>query len=170
MGCLTHYTPHGMGRKGSETTQCHCRLRHSLRRRALGVLARIEANMCEAASREAAISQAHKAIGDGLRANASPDDAQVSGGVHNVLHVLHGARGLPPSEAVEALRPFLNTMRGRASGIDVIADASADAVGALVQRLEATDIATNDLWEEAIEASLSFANETAFRTRPSVEG
>jgi hypothetical protein len=61
-------------------------------------------------------------------------------------------------------------MRGRASGIDVIADASADAVGALVQRLEATDIATNDLWEEAIEASLSFANETAFRTRPSVEG
>src|ERR1700728_2478690 len=116
----------------------------------------------EAASREAAISQAHKAIGDGLRANASPDDAQVSGGVHNVLHVLHGARGLPPSEAVEALRPFLNTMRGRASGIDVIADASADAVGALVQRLEATGIATNDLWEEAIEASLSFANETAF--------
>ena len=113
----------------------------------------------EAASREAAISQAHKAIGDGLRANASPDDAQVSGGVHNVLHVLHGARGLPPSEAVEALRPFLNTMRGRASGIDVIADASADAVGALVQRLEATGIATNDLWEEAIEASLSFANE-----------
>jgi hypothetical protein len=124
----------------------------------------------EAVSREAAISQAHKAIGDGLRGNASPDDAQLSGGVHNVLHVLHGARGLPPSEAVEALRPFLNTMRSRASGIDVIADASADAVGALVQRLEATGIATNDLWEEAIEASLSFANETAFMARPALEG
>ena len=124
----------------------------------------------EAVSREAAISQAHKAIGDGLRANASPDDTQLSGGVHNVLDVLHGARGLPPSEAVEALRPFLNTMRGRASGIDVIADASADAVGALVQRLEATGIATNDLWEEAIEASLSFVNETAFGAHPAVEG
>jgi hypothetical protein len=124
----------------------------------------------EAASREAAINEAHKAIGEGLRANASPDDAELSGVVSNVLHVLHGARGLPPSEAVEALQPFLNTMRNRSSGIDVIADASADAVGALVQRLEATGIATNDLWEEAIEASLSFANETAFRTRPVLEG
>jgi hypothetical protein len=58
----------------------------------------------------------------------------------------------------------------RASGIDVLADASADAVSALVQRLEATGIATNDLWEEAIETSLSFANETAFRARPALEG
>jgi len=124
----------------------------------------------EAVSREAAISQAHKAIGDGLRANASPDDARLSGGLHNVLDVLHGARGLPPSEAIAALRPFLNTMRNRASGIDVIADASADAVGALVQRLEATGIATNDLWEEAIEASLSFVNETAFGAHPAPEG
>ena len=33
------------------------------------------------------------------------------------------------------------------------------AVGALVQRLEDRGIATDDLWEEAIEASLSFANE-----------
>ena len=125
----------------------------------------------EAASREAAISQAHEAIGDGLRANAGPyDNRRLPGVVGDVLHVLHGARSLPSSEAVEALRPFLNTMRGRASGIDVIADASADAVGALVQRLEATDIATNDLWEEAIEASLSFANETGFRARSVLEG
>jgi hypothetical protein len=34
-------------------------------------------------------------------------------------------------------------------------------VGALVQRLEAKGVATDDLWEEAIEASLSFANEVA---------
>jgi hypothetical protein len=80
-----------------------------------------------------------------------------------------GARSLPSSEAVEALRPFLNTMRSRASGIDVLADASADAVGALVQRLEATGVATNDLWEEAIEASLSFA-ETAFKAHRTPEG
>jgi hypothetical protein len=116
----------------------------------------------EAPSRATAISQAHETIGEGLRANAGPDDAQFPEVAGDVLHVLHGARGLPPSEAVEALRPFLNTMRSRASGIDVLADASADAVGALVQRLEATGIATDDLWEEAIEASLSFANETAF--------
>jgi len=124
----------------------------------------------EAVSREAAISQAHKAIGDGLRANASPDDAHLSGVVGDVLQILLGARSLPSSEAVDALRPFLNTMRSRASGIDVLADASADAVGALVQRLEATGIATNDLWEEAIEASLSFVNETAFGAHPAPEG
>jgi hypothetical protein len=117
----------------------------------------------EAASRETAITQAHEAIGEGLRANASTDDAQLPKMAVDVLHILHGARGLPSSEAVEALRPFLNTMSSRASGSDVLADASADAVGALVQRLEATGIATDDLWEEAIEASLSFANETGFR-------
>ena len=125
----------------------------------------------EAPSRAEAISQAHEAIGEGLRANAcSDDDAPLPHAAGDVLHILHGARGLPPSEALEALRPFLNTMRNQASGIDVIADASADALGALVQRLEATGIATNDLWEEAIEASLSFANETAFGARPAVDG
>jgi hypothetical protein len=116
----------------------------------------------ESPSRAKAISQSHEAVGEGLRANAGPDDAQLPEVAGDVLHVLHGARGLPPSEAVEALRPLLNTMSSRASGTDVLADASADAVGALVQRLEATGIATDDLWEEAIEASLSFANETAF--------
>jgi hypothetical protein len=50
----------------------------------------------EAASRDAAIIQAHEAIGYGLRANASPDDVPKVAG--NVLHVLHGARGLPSSE------------------------------------------------------------------------
>jgi hypothetical protein len=33
-------------------------------------------------------------------------------------------------------------------------------VSALVPRLEAEGAATNDLWEKAIESSLSFANET----------
>jgi hypothetical protein len=124
----------------------------------------------EAPSRAEAISQAHEAIGNGLRANASPDDATFSGVVCNVLHVLHGARSLRPSEAVEVLRPFLNSMRGRAAGIDVLADASTAAVGALVQRLEDTGITTDDLWEDAIETSMSFANEIAFRTRPPLEG
>ena len=125
----------------------------------------------EAPSRAEAISQAHAAIGEGLRANTCPDDdAQLPHAAAGVLHILHGARLLPSSEAIESLQPFLNTMNSRASGTDVLADASANAVGKLVQRLEATGIATDDFWEEAIEASLSFANETGFRGRSVLEG
>jgi hypothetical protein len=115
----------------------------------------------EAANRSAAIEQAHEAIGKALRANAVPDDepplTQLPAGV---LHILHGARGLAPDEAVEALRPFVNAMRDRVSGADTIADASALAVGALLQALETKGVATDDLWEVAIESSLSFANES----------
>jgi hypothetical protein len=114
----------------------------------------------EAATRMAAIEQAHEAIGEGLRANACPDHdvrlPQLAGGV---LHILHGARSLPPAEAVEALRPYVNTMRDRVSGADRLADASAAAVGALLQTLEDKGVATDDLWEVAIESSVSFANE-----------
>jgi hypothetical protein len=79
----------------------------------------------QAPSQVEAISQAHEAIGEGLRANAGPDDdAQLPHAASEVLHILHGARGLPSSEAVEALRPFLHTLGSRASGIDVLADAS----------------------------------------------
>jgi two-component sensor histidine kinase len=95
-----------------------------------------------------------------LRIKASPDhEVQLPLLVNDVLHILHGARSLPPAEAIEALRPFMNTMRNRASGTDRFADASAAAVSALVQRLEAKGVASDDLWEEAIESSLSFANE-----------
>ena len=50
-------------------------------------------------------------------------------------------------------------MRNRPSENDRFADASVAAVSALVQKLEAKGVATDDLWEEAIEMSLSFANE-----------
>ncbi|WP_146688052.1 hypothetical protein [Bradyrhizobium canariense] len=117
----------------------------------------------QATSRAAAIMKAHEAIGEGLRTNASPDhEAQLSKLVRDVLHILHGARSLPPAEAIQALRPFVNTMHRRASENDRLADASAAAVGALVQRLEDKGVATDDLWEEAIEASLSFANEASY--------
>ena len=117
----------------------------------------------EAVSRAAAINQAHEAIGEALRANARPDgDAQLPQLVNGVLHILHGARSLEPAEAVEALRPFMNTMGNRASGIDRLADASAAAVSALVQRLHTEGVGTAALWEEAIESSLSFANEEAY--------
>jgi hypothetical protein len=53
----------------------------------------------------------------------------------------------------------MNTMRNRAFGSDGLAHASTAAVSALVERLEAKGVASNDLWEDAIESSLSFANE-----------
>ncbi len=80
----------------------------------------------------------------------------------DILHILHGARGFPPAKAVEALRPFLNTMRNQASGNGRLADAAIVTVGTLVQSLEDKGVATDDLWEEAIEASLSFANDASF--------
>jgi hypothetical protein len=114
----------------------------------------------EAASRAAAINQAHEAIGEGLRANAALDGGmQLRQLVHDVLHILHGARSLPAVEALEALQPFMNTMRYQVFGSNRLADASVTAVSALVRGLEEGGEASNDLWEEAIESSLSFANE-----------
>jgi len=114
----------------------------------------------EAASRAAAINQAHAAIGEGLRANVAPDgEMQLRQLVCDVLHILHGARSLPAVEALEALQPFMDTMRYRVAGSNRLADASVAAVSALVRGLEAKGEASNDLWESAIESSLSFANE-----------
>jgi hypothetical protein len=116
----------------------------------------------EAANRTAAVEQAHQAIGEALRANAVPDhEVSLPQLISDVLHILHGARSLPSAEAIEALRPFMDTMRDRASGADRFADASVAAVSALVHRLETKGVATDDLWEEAIESSLSFANEAS---------
>jgi hypothetical protein len=113
----------------------------------------------EAASRAAAINQAHEAIGEGLRANANSDhEEHLPQLLNHVLHILHGARSLPPAEAAAALRPFVNTMRNRVFENERLADASVGAVAALVQRLEVKGVATDDLWEGAIEASLSLAN------------
>jgi hypothetical protein len=133
----------------------------------LSILNEIEVRSCgEAASRAAAIIRAHEAIGEHLRVNASPGrQAQLPHLISGVLHVLHGARGLPCADAIDALRPFVEGTRDLTRGNDRLADAAAAAVGALVLRLEATGVATDDLWEEAIEASLSFANELAMRAR-----
>jgi hypothetical protein len=118
----------------------------------------------EAGSRSVAIGDAHEAIGSALRAYANPEHEtrplDPACDVRHIFHILHGARSLPSTEAVEVLRPFVNTMHNRVSGSDRLADAAADAVGALVERLDAKGIATDDLWEEAIEASHSFANES----------
>jgi hypothetical protein len=116
----------------------------------------------EAASREAAIERAHEAIGETLRANARPDyEANMPLLADDALHILHGARSLPLGKAIEALQPFLNEMRHRIPGADRFADASTNAVTALVQSLEARGSATDDAWQAAIESTLSFANEAS---------
>ena len=106
----------------------------------------------EATNQIAAIEQAHQAIAEGLRAHAVPGpEVSLPHLVCDVLLILHGARSLPAAEAIEALRPFMRTMHDRASGTDRFADAAAASVSALVQRLEVEGVATDDLWEEAIE-------------------
>jgi hypothetical protein len=76
-----------------------------------------------------------------------------------VLRILHGARGLLPAEAAEALRPFLESMRKSGSD-DALARASIAAVTELAGSLKENHAASDDLWQEATEATLSFANET----------
>jgi ABC-type branched-subunit amino acid transport system substrate-binding protein len=77
----------------------------------------------------------------------------------DTLRILHGARSLPPPEAAEALKPFLALMMRKKGAGDKLADASADAVMALAQSLKENHAASDDLWQEAIEATLSYANE-----------
>jgi hypothetical protein len=76
----------------------------------------------------------------------------------DVLRILHGARGLPPAEAAEALKPFLVSMRKSRSD-DSLARASIAAVTELARSLKENHAASDDLWQDAIEATLSFANE-----------
>ena len=76
----------------------------------------------------------------------------------DVLQILHGARGLPPVVAVEALKSFLKLTRKRGSD-DALAQASIAAVTELARSLKENHAASNDLWQEAIEATLSYANE-----------
>jgi hypothetical protein len=75
-----------------------------------------------------------------------------------VLRILHGARALPPVEAADALMPFLDLMR-RQGSTDTLASASVAAVTKLSQSLKDNHTASDDLWQEAIDATLSFVNE-----------
>jgi hypothetical protein len=77
----------------------------------------------------------------------------------HTLRILHGARSLLPAEAVAALRPFLESIRKETSQGDILADAASAAVSELVRSLEANHSAPDDLWQDAIDATLSYANE-----------
>jgi len=117
-------------------------------------------------TRPAAVTAAEKAIDRALVGRTGPPLA--INGRHkamtnkqqtsDVLRILHGARSLPPVEAAEALRPFLESMRKSASG-DALARASIAAVTELARSLKENHAATDDLWQEAIDATLSYANE-----------
>jgi hypothetical protein len=87
----------------------------------------------------------------------------------DVLRILHGARGLPPAEAAEALMPFLESMRKIGSD-DALAHASIAAVTELARSLKENHAASDDLWQDAIEATLSFANEAGSPAGSPVSG
>jgi hypothetical protein len=78
-----------------------------------------------------------------------------------VLRILHGARSLPPAQAVQALKPFLESMGVVKATGDKLADESADSVMALVHRLKENQAASDDEWQKAIETTLSYANDVA---------
>ncbi len=78
----------------------------------------------------------------------------------HALRILHGARGLPPAQAIEALTPFLEAMRKEHSA-DKLAEASTVAVAKLVRSLEESHVASDDLWGQAIDATLSLVNEAS---------
>ena len=77
---------------------------------------------------------------------------------HDVLRVLNGARSLPPQDAIEALRPFLEETSGRIVGNDRFADASRAAIQNLIDVLAEKQVATDDDWQEAIETTFSMVN------------
>jgi hypothetical protein len=75
-----------------------------------------------------------------------------------VLRTLHSARRLPSAEAAEALAPFLDLMYQQGSK-DKLGSASLAAVTKLSRSLKENHAASDDVWQEAIEATLSFVNE-----------
>jgi hypothetical protein len=77
----------------------------------------------------------------------------------DTLRILHGARSLPPARAAKALEPFLESMAHKNRSGAKLGNASADAVLALARSLRETNEASDDLWQEAIDATLSYANE-----------
>jgi hypothetical protein len=74
------------------------------------------------------------------------------------LDTLHGARGLPPAEAVAKLHDFLESIDTSVPDSPRFADAL-EALRTLVSQLETEGTATDDDWQRAIETMLSLANE-----------
>ena len=74
------------------------------------------------------------------------------------LDTLHGARSLPPADAIAKLRDFLESIDTSVPDSPRLADASS-ALKVLISELEMGEAATNDDWERAVEMMLGLANE-----------
>ena len=73
------------------------------------------------------------------------------------LGTLRGARGLPATDAAAELRGYLNSIK---SSEHTHAADAARTLGKLVDDLDVKGSANDDVWQEAIEAMVTFANET----------
>lgn len=114
----------------------------------------------EACDQTTAIARAHEAIGLSLRAERQSDvERHLPHFADQALHILHGARELPTTMAVEALRPFIEIMSYRTSPNHQLGDASAIAINRLIDSLTLKHTASDDIWQSAIDSTLSFANE-----------
>jgi hypothetical protein len=77
------------------------------------------------------------------------------------LDTLHGARSLPPAEAAERLRDFLDSISSPVLDSKRLAEAST-ALRELITQLEEVDAAaSDDDWQNAIETMQSLANEAS---------
>ena len=75
----------------------------------------------------------------------------------DVLRILHGARSLPPVPT-EALSHFWN----RSAKARLAMHLARAAVTELARSLKENHATSNDLWQEAIDATLSYANEVGW--------
>jgi len=81
-----------------------------------------------------------------------------TGSISAALDTLHGARRLPPREAVERLRSFSETISPPGHEGKSPTDARV-ALDALIASLEKDGSATDDVWQGAIEKMTSLAND-----------
>ena len=80
-----------------------------------------------------------------------------TGSIAAALDTLHGARKLPPTEAIERLQSFSDTISPPGHESKFAADASA-ALKVVTTSLEVNGSASDDAWQHAIETMTTLAN------------
>jgi hypothetical protein len=80
-----------------------------------------------------------------------------TGSISAAIDTLHGARKLPPDEAIERLRSFSDTVSPPGHDGKFTTDART-ALNLLVTDLEKNGSASDDVWQGAIETMTSLAN------------
>jgi len=80
-----------------------------------------------------------------------------TGSVSAAIDTLHGARKLPPAEAIKYLRSFLDTISPPGHNTKSATDAR-EALSLLINELEMDGSAGNDVWQQAIATMTSLAN------------